>query len=209
MEAHGFRDLVRQAQTGDQRALDRLLSVVRPYLERLAQRYADPARPSESVSDLVQEAWVRAWRKLGQFRGAADDEQTRATFLAWAGRLLDRLSRNRRRDSDRRRRRPEQPLMSLDAAVPGGSTYAGKAAEPAADQPTPSANVRAGERARLVREALAELADEKDREIVRLCFFEGLSLRQVADRLQFSYDAVRQRFHGSLRRLERRLEELR
>lgn len=85
MEAQGFRDLVRQAQAGDQQALDRLLSVVRPYLERLAQRYADPAWPSESVSDLVQEAWVRAWRKLDQFRGAADDEQTRAAFLAWAG----------------------------------------------------------------------------------------------------------------------------
>jgi len=186
-----------------------LLTVVRPHLERLARRYADPARPSESVSDLVQESWVRAWRKLDRFRGAADDEQTRAAFLAWTGRLLDRLGRNRRRDGRRRCRCPEQPVVSLGGAAPAGSTDTGRAAEPAARQPTPSANVRDGEKARLVLEALADLPDAKDRAIVRLCFFEGWSLRQIAEQMQFSYDAVRQRFHSSLRRLERSLEELR
>ena len=46
-------------------------------------------------------------------------------------------------------------------------------------------------------------------EIVRLRFFEGLSLRQVAGRLQLSYDKVRERFRFSVRRLQQYLEELR
>ena len=45
----------------------------------------------------------------------------------------------------------------------------------------------------------------RDREIVRLCFFDGLSLRQIAERLQLSYDKVRQRYHRSLKVLEREL----
>jgi RNA polymerase sigma-70 factor (ECF subfamily) len=210
MDATGFRDLVRRAQAGDPAAVDRLLAVIRPHLERLAARYADPARAAESTSDLVQEAWLRAWRKLDQFRGTdADDEQALAAFLTWVGKLLRHVGQNRQRDAHRQRRRPSQPLVSLDGAVPGGSTCPGKAVEPAAPQPTPSANVRANEQARFVLEALAELPDDKDREIVRLCFFEQLSLRQIAERLQLGYDDVRRRFRGSLRRLGDRLEGLR
>jgi RNA polymerase sigma-70 factor (ECF subfamily) len=210
MDATGFRDLVRRAQAGDPAAVERLLAVIRPHLESRAARCADPARAAESTSDLVQEAWLRAWRKLDRFRGLADDdEQTLAAFLAWIGKLLRHLGLSRRRDSNRKRRRPPRALVSLDGAVPGSSTNPGKAVEPAAAQPTPSADVRASERARLVLQALAELPDEKDREIVRLSFFEGQSLRQIAERLQLSYDAVRTRFRSSLRRLGHRLEGLR
>src|SRR5205823_6394028 len=75
--------------------------------------------------------------------------------------------------------------------------------DPAASDPTPSANVQADEQARLIRAALERIPDTTDREMVRLCFFEGLSLRQIAERLNLTYDEVRERYHSSLRLLER------
>jgi DNA-directed RNA polymerase specialized sigma24 family protein len=43
---------------------------------------------------------------------------------------------------------------------------------------------------------------------LRLCFFEGLSLREIAGRLNLSYDKVRERHHCTLRRLEQELKGL-
>jgi RNA polymerase sigma factor (sigma-70 family) len=57
----------------------------------------------------------------------------------------------------------------------------------------------------MVRAALLKIASETDREIVRLYFFDSLSLRQIAERLGLSYDKVRERHHASLRFLEREL----
>lgn len=66
---------------------------------------------------------------------------------------------------------------------------------------TPSAHGQADERARLIHEALALLTDPLDRDIVRLRFFEGISLRQVAERVGCNHETVRQRYHAILRRL--------
>jgi RNA polymerase sigma factor (sigma-70 family) len=62
--------------------------------------------------------------------------------------------------------------------------------DPAARGPEPAANVRAGEQARLVQQALEKISDEKDQEIVRLSFFEELSFRQIAGQLNVTYDRV-------------------
>jgi DNA-directed RNA polymerase specialized sigma24 family protein len=41
--------------------------------------------------------------------------------------------------------------------------------------------------------------------IVRLHFFDGLSLREIAERLDLSYDQVRHRYQTTLRSLEQEL----
>lgn len=209
MEAHGFRDLICRAQAGDAEAVEGLLAAVRPYLEAQARRYLNRMPGWDSIAHVVQDAWLRVWERLRQFDGAANDEETLAAFRKWVRTVLRNVGSNHVRDSHRKRRRPKQPLVSLDAGAPGRSPSQANAAEPAANQSTPSANVRAGEKAQMVLAAVDQLPDEKDRAIVRLRFFDGLSLRQIADRLQLSYDLVRERFRSSLRRLERRLEELR
>jgi RNA polymerase sigma factor (sigma-70 family) len=206
MQVHGFRDLVRKAQAGDPRALDDLFRDVLPYVERVVAGPAHPVRPGESVSDRTQDVCRRVFEKLAQFRGAGeapDDEQAWALFRGWVRRVAHGVVVNARRDNDRHR------AMPLQTAGADGSTNQGAAPEPAAPGAAPSSNLRAEERARLILEALHNLPDPQDREIVRLRFFEGLSLRQVADRLQLSYDKVRERFGFSLRRLQRHLEELR
>jgi RNA polymerase sigma factor (sigma-70 family) len=205
MESQGFQDLVRLAQAGDRHATSRVLQLLRPHLERLAQRYVDRTRPGESVCDLAQEVEVRVWQKLAQFRGGDGDEQTLALFRGWLGQIVQRLGLNTQRKNKAQRRQPAQPVRAL-AAVGTSDTIADY--DPAADEPTPSMNVRQDEQTQLVRQALDRIADAADRALLRLHFFEGLSLRQAAQQLQLSYDSARTRYQRSLAQLESQLARL-
>jgi RNA polymerase sigma factor (sigma-70 family) len=201
----GFRDILRRAQAGDQQAFEDVLTILRPWLEQLARGYADAQRPDECASDLAQEARLRVWQKLGQFRGAADDEQTVVMFRAWVGQIVRRVGLNARRDHAARRRKPPGKLRRLDAAPSSEANQPGRV-DPPAGGDTPSANAAGAEQIERVREALDRLADATDRAIVRLRFFEGLSLRQIAERLDNNPEKVRLRYHAVLRQLERDLE---
>jgi RNA polymerase sigma factor (sigma-70 family) len=208
MQSSELCDLLRRAQAGEREALDRLLVALRPRLEHLARGCVEPSGAGESTADLVQEAALRIWQKLDQFRGVDDAEQTVAVFHEWVGQLVRHLALDRQRDRHAQRRQPPQPLVRLDAPVPDGSGTEHGRREAAASGPTPSANVRADEEALLLQAALNRIPDPADRETLRLCFFEGLSLRQIAERLQVSYDKVRQSCHRGLRFLEQELEGL-
>jgi RNA polymerase sigma factor (sigma-70 family) len=196
----GFTDLLRDAQGGSRDAMDRLLAIIRPELERLAEGYADPRRAAESTQDVVQEAWVRAWQKLDQFRGADTSEETQAMFRAWVAQILHRVGLNAQRAWRAPMRRPRNAAIVRIAGPAGDSGV-----EPPADSPTPSALVRADEESVRVREALSRMADETDRRIVTARFFDGLSLREVARRLDLPYEKVRRRFEAAMRDLERDL----
>jgi RNA polymerase sigma factor (sigma-70 family) len=204
LESH-LHDLLRRAQGGDRQALDELLASLRPILDQLARAHGEPGCASESTADLVQEAALRIWQRLGQFRGGADAAQTAAMFHDWVRQLVQHLALDRQRQRHAQRREPPQPLVPLDAAQAGAMSSTGDGIDPAASGPTPSANVGAEELAQHVQAALGKIAEATDREIVRLCFFEGLSLRQIAQRLALSYDKVRERYHHSLKVLEREL----
>src|SRR5262249_23599367 len=160
---------------------DQLLAEVRPDLERWARRYATADQPEASVSDLVQSVCLRAWQKLDMFDIGADDEQTVAQFRAWIGRIVERLGLNSVRRRTAQRRRPAGPLLGLPLAGRDDSA-AIQGQLPAGDTPTPSNQARAGEAGSLVHQALERIPDATDRAIVQLRFFEGLSLRQIAER---------------------------
>lgn len=196
------------AQNGDRQAMERLLAALLPLLESLARRYAEPGSPQESCADLVQEASMRIWQKLPQFQGSEDMAQTAAMFHDWVSQLVRRLAQDRQRHRHAHRRKPKQGIARFRAATAGDSNSDAGARDPSARGPTPSTNVRRGEEADRIRAALAKIADDTDREIVRLCFFDGLSLRQIAERLNVNYDKVRTRYHACLRQLERELKGL-
>jgi RNA polymerase sigma factor (sigma-70 family) len=201
MQADGFRDLVRTAQAGDPRAVDRLFRSVLPLVEGMLR--ARGVRAGESVSDHAQNACVRILTRLDQFRGAreaVDDAQAVALFRAWVRLIARTVVLN----SDRDNATP-QPVVSLQAAKAGESTEGG-VIEPPGREPTGSANVRAEERIRLIQEAIDTLPDAADREILRRRFFEEQTLDVIATELTLSYDQVRYRCNKAMERLQRRLE---
>ena len=96
----GFHELLARARAEDRAATDELLALVRPWLEQMARSHA----PDGGVSDLVQEAWLRAWQKFDQFQGADDEAQALAMFRAWLARIVTRLGLNAARDGGARQR---------------------------------------------------------------------------------------------------------
>lgn len=75
------RDLFAEAQAGDRAALERLLAQLRPDIQRYArfQCYA-----SSSIEDVVQEALIVVYRRIGSIRSPA-------AFGAWLVRVVARL----------------------------------------------------------------------------------------------------------------------
>lgn len=201
----GFRDLLTKAQTGDRGAAERLLGVIRDHLGKTALRYADVGQAVESTSDLVQEASVKVWQRLDQFRGGVSDEETLAMFLAWTNQIVARLGLNAMRDRATQRNRPDRPVMRLAASAADSSTT-GVRIGPSSTEPSPSENVRSSEAAAAIRRALDQLTDVTERDILRRCFFEGQSLRVISREMNLSYDIVRERFRTSMKRLRHELE---
>ncbi len=75
------RDLVRRAQEGDRRAFGELVEVHQVFAYNVALRAVDNSQDAE---DIVQEAFIRAWRSLAGFR--AD-----ARFRTWLYRIVINL----------------------------------------------------------------------------------------------------------------------
>jgi RNA polymerase sigma factor (sigma-70 family) len=102
----GVVSLVQQAQAGDARAFEQL------YRENVGRVYAlclrlsaDPARAEE----LTQDVFVRAWEKLGSFRGES-------AFSSWLHRLATNVVLGARRSTGRRSAR-EIEVEDLNAVM--------------------------------------------------------------------------------------------
>jgi RNA polymerase sigma factor (sigma-70 family) len=186
----GVTALVARAKQGDTEALERLYQTAQPYLLRLAQRTLGPGWPEQSLSDLTQETWIRAWQAIGDFQGADNDADTGALLRAWFARTMKRAWLNQIRHENAQRRKPTAGLVSLMDHVPEDSR---PGLDPAATDPTPSENVREQEGRFLLEQALEKLTDSSDREVVRLRFFEGLSFTQIGERLGRDESTIRSR----------------
>ncbi|MCQ9156857.1 sigma-70 family RNA polymerase sigma factor [Acidomonas methanolica] len=81
-------DLLRQSGRGDRHAFDVIVVRHGPYALRTAFRLTGHA---ETAEDLVQEAFVRAWKNASRFDGS------RALFTTWLNRVIVNLSIDHKR----------------------------------------------------------------------------------------------------------------
>ena len=177
MGCEGFHDLVQRAKGGDRKAMDQVLSILRPDIEKMAAPYADPVHPSESTSDLVLESCLRAWNKIGSFVGGEDDEQTHRMFRTWIGKIARHLGLTAKRDREGSKR--HGPRFTVHWSDPN---------------PPPPFN-----------EILEMVTDEIDRQIFRLRYLERLGLTSIAERLDLAFHEVRRRYRALMARLEEEL----
>lgn len=171
----------------------------RHYLTLLARVQIEPGRQQwVDASDVVQQTFLEAHAKWGQFRGTSDAErvawlrQILANNLADAFRGLGRVKRDAAR------------TVSLEREVEQSSTKLAGWLQ--ADGSSPSAAAHRGERAVLLADALAELPDAQ-REALVLQYWHGWSLNQIAAHLGRTPAAVAGLLKRALRHLRERLGE--
>jgi len=101
--SESVEDLVRRAQAGDHRAFE---GIYRRTVDRMYALCLRMSGDGEEAVELVQDVFVRAWERLGSFRGDS-------LFTTWLHRLAVNLILQDRRSKGRRRAR-EMSAPDLD-----------------------------------------------------------------------------------------------
>ena len=183
--------LVALAKEGDESALDRLCTVYGPrvlWLVRL--RMGRELRSKLESVDLVQDVFISALKDLGHFTYRNEGD-----FVRW----LARITENRLRDNldklhaDKRDIRKE---VRLNTHRPTIEDSFAAALEPI-DATTPSVIVSKREDFDKLAKAIDALKPEY-REVIVLTKVEGLSYREIGDKLGRSADAARMLFSRAM-----------
>ncbi len=172
-------DDVRAAAAGDRNAFRQLVEATHVTVASIAGAIVNDPTLAE---DVAQEVYVAAWRELPKLKEAT-------SFLPW----IRQVTRNRARMAlrGRGRRRDRVKIMDPDDLLA------------VAADPQPDAMERLLERER--REAVQAAVDalpDGSREVVLLYYREGESVRHVAELLDLSETAVKQRLYRARKYLE-------
>jgi RNA polymerase sigma-70 factor, ECF subfamily len=165
-DAPSDRDLVQRARQGDRDAFG--LLVVR-HQDRIYTAVLRFCGDAEDARDIVQRAFINAWRRLDSFKGDS-------AFSTWMYRIAFNESVSFRREGGRKRG------VSLDGA---------KAVEPADDR-GPGDRMESVEAQGKVQEALNRL-DPEERKILILKELEDRSYDEIAEILEVPKGTVRSR----------------
>jgi RNA polymerase sigma-70 factor (ECF subfamily) len=178
-------ELVRLAQAGDERAFEAL---VVKYQRRIAKHVARYVRNASDVEDVVQEAFIRAYRGLPSFRGGS-------AFYTWLYRIASNTA-----FSHLERRPPldllgdQQPDERTDEIDPAGS--AGE---------DPERLLMASQIAEALERGLQRLQPAL-LEALTLYEVEGKSYAQIAHMVDIPVGTVRTRIFRAREALAKRLE---
>lgn len=159
--------LWRQSRAGDREAFGRIVERYQALVCALAYSACGNLSRSE---DLAQETFVTAWQKLGDLREPAK-------LRAWLCGIVRNLAAN----AARREQRRGGPAESLDLV-----------AEPATTEADPSAQAVSLEEETLLWRSLAGLPGTY-REPMVFFYRQGQSVAEVANSLELSTEAVKQR----------------
>jgi RNA polymerase sigma-70 factor (ECF subfamily) len=191
--------LLQRAKVGDLPALGPLLEHYRAYLTVLARvQIGRRLQGKADASDVVQEAFLGAYRDFPQFRGTTEKE-----FLAWLRQVLASLLANLVRHYQGTQRRDVRLERQLAVELEQSSQALDRGL--AAPQSSPSEQAARREQSVLLAEALARLPDDL-RDLLILRHLEGLTFPEVAQRLGRTVDSVKKQWPRALASLRRALE---
>ena len=166
--------LVRRAQQGDNGAFEELLLLHQKKVYNLCLRMS---ANQDDALDLSQEAFIKAWRSIGQY-------QFEASFSTWLFRLTSNVCIDFLR---RKKRRQETSLTeSYDDSNEGAELSLSDS------QPLPEQQAITNETKRELAQAMAQLAPDH-REILQLRVIEDLPYEQIADILGVRVGTVKSR----------------
>lgn len=168
--------LVEAAAGGDRRAFEELVRRHQDAVYSLAVRLVGP----DLAADVAQDAFVRAWRGLGRFRGDA-------RLSTWLHRITVNTAWTHRRRAARHRAQPIEDVHADD--------------RPGPDHAAEIIHLR-----RDLRGAIARLSDA-NRIVLILRDVEAWSTAEVAEHLGITTTTVKVRLHRARKALRELLEE--
>jgi RNA polymerase sigma-70 factor (subfamily 1) len=188
-------ELVRRTRAGDLGAVGLLFDRHLPKLRQSVRaRLPVSIRARFGESDIVQEAYLSAFRSLPQF-----EDRGEGSFARWLRGVLEHTV------ADEVRRHTTVAKRDARREVNMETNGAGDVA--ACEQRTPSAEAASNEASDSLRATVATLTEDH-RTVVRLVHDEGLTLVVAAERMNRSPDAVRKLYGRALVQLASRLDPL-
>ena len=167
------QQLVVRVQEGDKRAFDLLVLKYQHKVHAIVSRFV---RDTDEVADVVQEAFIKAYRALPKFRGESQ-------FYTWLYRIAVNTAKNYL--VSRSRRPPGSDVDIDDAEYYSGSEYL-------KDLGTPENQLLRDELESVIVKSIAELPEDL-RTAVTLREYEGLSYEEIAEIMECPVGTVRSR----------------
>ncbi len=181
--------LVRRVQRGDKGAFDLLVLKYQHKVVKLVMRYV---RSPAEAEDIAQEAFIKAYRAMPQFRGDS-------AFYTW----LYRISINTAKNAIASR---ERSPIEYDLDLQDGES-SWEAQSRLRDPDTPEGLVLTEEIRQTVNSAIDQLPEDLRTAIV-LRELEGLSYEEIAVAMECPVGTVRSRIFRAREAIDRRLREV-
>jgi len=197
------RSWLEQAAQGDAEGWSRLMAHHRDRLRRMIGLRLDRRLQGRiDASDVIQEAYLEAWSRLGEYLRAPP-----MPFFLWLRFLVgQKLITLHRRHLGVRMRDPSVEVALYGGMLPEASSAA-LAAQLVGKDTRPSVAAIRGEMKIHLQEALNSM-DSLDREVLALRHFEQLSRAEIASLLNTTEAAVSKRYIRALKRLKELLTSL-
>ena len=182
------QELVKRVQRGDKKAFDLLVIKYQQKVANLVSRYI---RDPGETQDVTQEAFIKAYRALANFRGES-------AFYTWLYRIAINTSKNF--------------LVAQGRRPPGNDVDAETAAQLDAgarlkEYATPESYLLKDEIAETVRQAMDDLPEDL-RSAITLRELEGLSYEEIARAMECPVGTVRSRIFRARAAIDDRLKPL-
>jgi len=184
-------ELVRRVKEGERKAFDLLME---RYERRITAVSYQMLGSSEEAKDLAQEAFLRIWRGIPNFRGEA-------SFLSWAYQITMNLARHRRRWYARHR---VSKTISLDAPIKEGEEdpVSERIADPG---PDPRQKAASSDELASLQQAVGELP-LPFKSVLVLRDIQGLAYEEVAKVFGEQIGTIKSRLHRARLMLRKALE---
>jgi len=180
--------LVERVQQGDKKAFDIL---VLKYQHRIIKLVARFVRNGDEVQDVTQEAFIKAYRALKNFRGDS-------AFYTWMYRIAINTAKNYLVSA--RRKATDSAVDAQDAEQYDGADWLREYA-------TPEKELLAQEIKQVIHKTISELPSDL-KEAVTLREMEGLTYEEIAEVMDCPIGTVRSRIFRAREAIDMQLKPL-
>jgi RNA polymerase sigma-70 factor (ECF subfamily) len=190
------RELIEKAQKGDAEAFGELVMGYQHRLECLVHiRLGKKLRRTTGVEDILQDTYLRAFKSLDGFRWTRP-----GCFFSWLSEVCEHAIEDRARYANAKKRTPPggNKVPDPDQVAHDASR---KYPFPATGQPDAAKRLRREERFQRLEKALNQLSEDH-REVIILAQIRGLRIKDIAEQMGRSSDAVSMLLLRALRQLK-------